>query len=209
MGGVAGGGEQRAQKNTTWEGTLSEFDIVRGLIDFARNFITPRYPHFRFLLLNESNSTYDFWRQPEGEIGSAKLTEAVSARSIDLAISVSLFTHLDYALALEMLASVHQVLKNDGRVFLTLFILDSDALKDMEQNRSILSFKHRTSTGKLYAEKGDDPTFAVAYDNDLLNELLRNAGFRLDRRVRGYWAIGEPGETFQDIMVLRKGHAQT
>lgn len=64
-------------------------DIVPGLIDFARNFITPRYPSFQFVLLNESNSSYDSWRRKDGEIGIAKLTEAVSAQSIDLAISVS------------------------------------------------------------------------------------------------------------------------
>src|SRR5664279_2584442 len=86
-------------------------DIVPGLIDFARNFITPRYPSFKFLLLNESNKTYDWWLRQEGEIGITKVTEGVSAQSIDLAISVSLFTHLDYPSALEMLTSIHQVLK--------------------------------------------------------------------------------------------------
>ena len=179
-------------------------DIVPGLIDFARNFITPRYPYFEFLLLNESNSTYDSWRRKDAEIGIAKLTEAVSAQSIDLAISVSLFTHLDYAPALEMLASIHHVLKNDGRVFVTAFVLDADAIDGIERSRTGFSFKHRTPTGKLYAEKSDDPTFAVAYDGGLLDELIGSASFQLERRIRGYWSIGGPGETFQDALILRK-----
>jgi len=58
-------------------------DIVPGLIDFARNFITPRYPHFKFLLLNESNQTYEKWRKKERAIGFVTLTEALSAQSID------------------------------------------------------------------------------------------------------------------------------
>jgi len=186
------------------KGRYIGIDIVPGLIDFARNFITPRYPHFKFLLLNESNSSYEWWRQIEGEIGIAKLTEGVSAQSIDLAISVSLFTHLDYAFALEMLTSIHQVLKNDGRLFVTVFVLDATALEGIEGGRTEFRFKHRTPSGKLFAEKSDDPTFAVAYDNGLLDELIGSAGFKLERHVRGYWSSGGPGETFQDALILGK-----
>lgn len=179
-------------------------DIVPGLIDFARNFITPKYPHFNFVLLNESNKTYDSWRQTGGEIGISKLTEAVSAQSIDLAIAVSLFTHLDYAAAVKMLTSIHHALKSDGRVFVTVFVLDAEARGGIEGGRSAFSFQQRTATGKLYAEKSDDPTFAVAYDGDLLEELIGSARFQVERRVQGYWSNGGPGESFQDVLILRK-----
>jgi SAM-dependent methyltransferase len=179
-------------------------DIVPGLIDFARNFITPRYPYFKFLLLNESNKTYDWWLRPEGEIGIAKVTEGVSAQSIDLAISVSLFTHLDYPSALEMLTSIHHTLKANGRVFMTVFVLDASARGGIEAGRTAFSFKQRTPSGKLFAEKSEDPTFAVAYDDGLLDELISSAGFQLERRVPGYWSIGGTGETFQDVLILRR-----
>jgi SAM-dependent methyltransferase len=180
-------------------------DIVPGLIHFARNFITPRYPHFNFLLLNESNKTYDSWRRTGGETGISKLTEAVSGQSIDLAIAVSLFTHLDYAAAVTMLTSIQHALKSDGRVFMTLFVLDPDARGGIEGGRSAFSFQHRTATGKLSAEKSDDPTFAVAYDGGLLEELIGSARFQIERRVQGYWSNGGPGESFQDVFILRKG----
>jgi SAM-dependent methyltransferase len=179
-------------------------DIVPGLIDFARSFITPRYPSFKFLLLNESNQTYDSWRRQEGEMGIATLAEAVSAQSIDLAISVSLFTHLDFAPALAMLTSIHRVLKDDSRVFMTVFVLDRAAQGEIDAGRAVFSFKHRTPTGKIYAERSDDPTFAVAYDDGLLDELIGSAGFKLERRVRGYWSTGGTGETFQDALILMK-----
>ena len=179
-------------------------DIVPGLIDFARNFITPRYPSFQFVLLNQSNSSYDSWRQKEAETGIARLTEAASAQSIDLAISVSLFTHLDFAPALAMLTSIRDALKNDGRLFMTIFVLDASARDGVEAGRTAFSFKHRTPSGKLFAEKNDDPTFAVAYDGALLDELISSAGFQLERRVAGYWSIGGTGETFQDVLVLKK-----
>jgi SAM-dependent methyltransferase len=179
-------------------------DIVPGLIDFARKFITPRYPYFEFLLLNEGNSSYDLWRPKGGGNGIAKLKEAVPAQSIDLAIAVSLFTHLDYAPALEMLTSIHHLLKNDGRVFVTVFVLDADARDSIERGRATFTFKHRTPSGRLYAENSDDPTYAVAYDGGLVDELLGSASFQLERHVRGFWSIGGPGETYQDALVLRK-----
>lgn len=180
-------------------------DIVPGLIEFARNFITPRYPHFQFVLLNESNRTYDSWRRTGGENGVSKLTEAVSPQSIDLAIAVSLFTHLDYADAVTMLTSIHHALKSNGRVFVTVFVLDADTIGGIEDGRAAFSFQHRTATGRLYAEKSDDPTFAVAYDSGLLEGLISSASFQLERRVRGYWSNGGPGESFQDVLILREG----
>lgn len=179
-------------------------DIVPGLIDFARNFITPRYPSFEFLLLNESNKTYDSWRRQDGEKGIATLAEAVSGNSIDLTISVSLFTHLDYAPALAMLTSIYRVLKDDGRVFMTVFVLDAAARGGIAGGGSVFSFKQRTPTGKLAVEKSDDPTFAVAYDGGTLDELIASTGFQLERRVQGYWSSGVPAETFQDALILRK-----
>ncbi|HKP04836.1 MAG TPA: class I SAM-dependent methyltransferase [Chthoniobacterales bacterium] len=179
-------------------------DIVPGLIDFGRKFITPRFPRFKFLLSNESNRTYDAWRPEGGEIGIAKLAEAVAPQSIDLAISISLFTHLDFAPAVEMLTSIYHALKNGGRAFVTVFVLDAEAASRIEGGRAAFSFKHRTPTGELFAEKSDDPTFAVAFDGDLLTKLVRSANLRLERHIRGYWSTGGPGEIFQDVLILRK-----
>lgn len=179
-------------------------DIVPGLIDFARTFITPRFPSFHFALLNESNTSYDSWRRKGDNIGIANLAEAVPAQSIDLAISVSLFTHLDFAPALAMLTSIRNGLKNDGRVFMTVFVLDASARDGVAAGQTAFSFKQRTPSGKLFAERSDDPTFAVAYDDGLLDELIRSAGFQLERHVRGYWSIGGTGETFQDALILRR-----
>jgi SAM-dependent methyltransferase len=186
------------------KGRYIGIDIVPGLIDFARNFITPRYPSFEFVLLDESNKTYDWWLRQDGEKGIATLAEAVSARSIDLAISVSLFTHLDFAPALAMLTSIHHALKDEGRVFMTVFVLDATAMEGIQGRQTAFSFKNRTPTGKLFAERSDDPTFAVAYDGALLDELIGSAGFKLERHVRGYWSMGGTGETFQDVLILRR-----
>jgi hypothetical protein len=103
-----------------------------------------------------------------------------------------------------MLTSIHHALKNDGRVFMTVFVLDAAAMDGIQGGQTAFSFKNRTPSGKLYAERSDDPTFAVAYDDGLLDELIGSAGFKLERRVRGYWSTGGVGETFQDVLILRR-----
>jgi hypothetical protein len=123
---------------------------------------------------------------------------------IDLALCISLFTHLDFVKALEILTTIYHALRNNGRAVVTLFILDAGVLRDIEGQRAAFSFKHRTPSGKLFAEKTDDPTFAVAYDMKRLDELIASAGFQLEHRVTGYWSTGVPGEMYQDALILRK-----
>lgn len=179
-------------------------DIVSGLVDFGKKFITSRYPNFTFLLLDQGNFTYDALRQKEARIDIAKLSEAQPAGSVDLAISISLFTHLDYAQALDILTAISRMLTKGGQAFVTVFMVDADARGAIESGRTNFSFRHRTPSGKLQAEKLEDPTYAVGYEVEQIGELARSAGLELERWVRGYWSQGGPGESFQDALVLRK-----
>jgi SAM-dependent methyltransferase len=179
-------------------------DIVSGLIEFGRKFITPRYPRFNFLLLDQGNFTYDAWRSKGAMVDLKKLSEAQPESSVDLAISVSLFTHLEYAPALEILAAISWMLAPRGHAFITAFVLDGDAREGIERGRSCFGFSHRTPSGKLHSEKLEDPTYAVAYEIGQLGELVQTAGLTLERWIRGYWSTSNLGETFQDALLLRK-----
>jgi hypothetical protein len=121
-----------------------------------------------------------------------------------LAIAISLFTHLDFDDALQVLLGIHSLLKDSGRVFVTVFLLDDYAAQAMQSGRTGFSFKHRTKSGKLYAEKPEEETYAVAYTEEMLADILDRAGFALEKLIRGYWSTGEPGDTFQDGVLLRK-----
>jgi len=178
-------------------------DILPALVEFGRKFLSSQYPHFKFLLLDQGNFTYDWWRLKGSSVDIAKLSQAMPERSVDLAISVSLFTHLDYSPALDTLVTIGRMLKEDGRVFLTMFVLDSEARAGIESGRTGFSFKHRTPIGDLHAEKSDDPTYAVGYGLGQFEELVHSAGLKLNRWIRGYWSQGNPGEIFQDAVILQ------
>jgi hypothetical protein len=179
-------------------------DIVSGLVEFGRKFITPRYPEFKFLLLDQGNFTYDAWRSKGGLVDLEKLSQAQPESSVDFAISISLFTHLDYAPALEILNAIRWMLGPRGQAFVTVFVLDDKARQGIHGSRSCFGFTHRTPSGKLHSEKLEDPTYAVAYEIGQLEELVQSAGLTLDRWIRGYWSSGSTGETFQDALLLRK-----
>jgi SAM-dependent methyltransferase len=179
-------------------------DIVSGLVEFGRKFITSRYPQFKFLLLDQGNFTYDAWRSKGDLVDLEKLSEAQPEGSVDLAISISLFTHLDYAPALEVLNAITWMLGPKGQAFITAFVLDGEARDGIQGSRSCFGFSHRTPSGKLHSEKLEDPTYAVAYEIGQLEELVQSAGLTLERWVRGYWSTSNPGETFQDALLLRK-----
>jgi SAM-dependent methyltransferase len=178
-------------------------DIVSELIEFCKKVISPRFPNFRFVLLEEGNLTYDWWRQKSSPIDIAKLSEARPPGTVDLAISISLFTHLDWPAATDILATIARMLKNGGKAFITFFVLDADARTGIENGRTGFSFKHRTPSGQLHAEKLEDPTHAVAYEMEQLKALIHSVGLQLERWVPGYWSQGNSGETFQDVLLLR------
>ena len=179
-------------------------DILPGLVEFGRKFITPRYSRFKFLLLDEGNFTYDTLRPKGSAVDIAELSEACPAGSVDLAISISLFTHLDYAAAVEVLQNVNQLLASGGQAFITIFVVDAEARRNIESGATGFRFAHRTPSGELSAEKLEDPTFAVGYEVEKMDELVDSAGLRRERWIRGYWSQGNSGETFQDALILRK-----
>jgi SAM-dependent methyltransferase len=179
-------------------------DILPGLVDFGRRFITSRYPRFKFLLLDEGNLTYDAWRPKGSVVDLTKLSEATPAGTVDLAISISLFTHLDYGDARYMLSEIGRMMSRDGHAFITFFVVDAGARDGMTNARTGFRFAYRTPSGQLCAEKIEDPTFAVGYELEKLDELLAEAGLRRDEWVRGYWSYANVGETFQDALILRK-----
>jgi SAM-dependent methyltransferase len=179
-------------------------DILPGLIEFGRRFITARYPRFKFLLLDEGNFTYDAWRPKGSAADLAKLSEASPPGSVDLAISISLFTHLDYTDARCMLNAIGQMLAPGGQAFITFFILDSEARDGITGGRTGFHFAYRTPSEQLFAEKLEAPTFAVGYELEKLDELVGGAGLRRERWIRGYWSQGNTGESFQDALILRK-----
>jgi len=179
-------------------------DILPQLVEFARTWITERYPHFQFRLLDESNPTYEYYRPLEMKADIALLSEVAPAESFDSFFALSLLTHLDFSPARTLLRQIHQVLKPGARGFVTVFALDEFARAAIDARTSIFSFTNTAASGMAYIEKVEEPTYAVAYDEGTLFALFNEAGFSLDEISRGYWMDGSGRNGFQDAALITK-----
>jgi SAM-dependent methyltransferase len=186
------------------EGRYAGVDIVPELIRFAQAFITAAYPNFRFFLLNDRNQSYDKLRGENAGFDIARLEDAGAAGSFDFVLSVSLFTHLDFPAASEMLASAARLLKPGGSGFVTFFVVNEETAERMKLGQTGFSFRHTSPSGRVHTEQKDEPTAAVAYDQTTLEELIGSAGLHIANQLPGYWSSGVPGVTFQDAVIVGK-----
>jgi SAM-dependent methyltransferase len=179
-------------------------DIIPEVVAFARTWITERYPHFQFRLLDESHPSYDYYRPLGTKADIARLSEVAPAESFDSFFALSLLTHLDFPAARTLLQQIHQTLKPGGRGFVTIFALDEFSRAAIDARTAVLSFPNTSASGLAYIEKVEEPTYAVAYDKTNLLPLFNEAGFSLDDVIRGYWMDGSGRNGFQDAALITK-----
>jgi SAM-dependent methyltransferase len=177
-------------------------DIVADLIDFANRHIKPLHPNFRFLTLEKSNPAYDGWRGVGNSPTIGTLAEACEVGTVDLCLGTSLFTHLDADMAIETLAAMRRALAPDGRVLISLFLLDNGTRSMIARGRSAFRFEHEHAEG-IFVQDLHGPLGAVAFEHSYFVDLLTQAGLYVEKILYGGW----PGRPFhvsgQDILIAR------
>lgn len=183
-------------------------DIVPGLIDFARRKITSRARTFRFFIRDEKNESYVHYDDEVGQTRFKRISNVVQDATIDVAIAISLFTHLDFPEASSLASEISASLKPDGRFFMTCFIWDDEAQKAAKSRpeiHSAFTFEHKSPSGVLAIEKLNIPTYAVAYPPEHLSALAESCGLNVNRLRRGAWVGYARQAIFQDEAVLCRG----
>jgi len=190
------------------DGTYDGVDVVREKIDFLRERFTPRYPAFRFHLLDVANTAYN----PGGAVAhDGDISLPFDDRSFDVVIGASLFTHLVPITARRYLAEIGRLLADGGRCTLSLFLLD---VFDEGRPRTGLSageafsFAHRYTdeAGAVAVSSLESPELMVAWPLGLLEPLAAAAGLRLVSPPRlGQWSGAAADWTWwQDLVVLER-----
>jgi SAM-dependent methyltransferase len=197
---IAAGVAEQVNTKATYTG----IDIVPGLVEFARKHITSRYPNFKFYRRSQTNVAYDFLIKGDETGSISKISDVCPAGSIDLAIAISLFTHLDFDEAKAILVEIERALKSEGKGFLTFFILDDDVRKSISEGHSHFSFEHPSASRKAFIFKPDMPTHAVGYNKEVLQELLKASGLLMEKHIPGWWCGIAPRPSYQDVIIVRK-----
>jgi SAM-dependent methyltransferase len=169
------------------------FDVVPVGIAWCRRNITRCNPNFRFQVANLHNARYS----PEGSGNAAAYEFPYPDASFDFALAVSVFTHLLPDALRHYLMQARRVLRPDGTLFATFFLIDER--KPTESAR----FAFDVHGDGYRTIDNANPETAVAYDRREIELLLAEARLTLRSFYPGSWT-GLAGTSFQDILVVSR-----
>jgi SAM-dependent methyltransferase len=181
-------------------GSYIGVDIQRELIDWSVANVTARCPNFRFFHVDIREP----WFNPNGALMAQDYKIPAGDSTIDLVILQSVFTHMLPCDVRHYLSEFKRVLRPNGRVFATVFLLDDEILARQDP-QSFLSFHHLFDAG-CYLHDLAHPTQVVGYRFEALNRLVLESGLEFAiPPLRGMWS-GRASFTplgGQDNIVLR------
>jgi SAM-dependent methyltransferase len=185
-------------------GSYVGVDVMGPSIAWCTANITARHPNVRFV----HHDIQDDLHNPAGTMRLEDARLPVADASVDLIVLQSVFTHMLPPAVSHYLDEFRRILRPDGRVYGTFFMVDADILATARRTNLTqwdLRFEHRDKSGVLLNDPSH-PTGAVAYEMELLDRLLARADLELAAPIRlgawsGHHAVAVDG---QDAMVLRR-----
>jgi ubiquinone/menaquinone biosynthesis C-methylase UbiE len=114
----------------------------------------------------------------------------------------SVFTHMLPADLANYLKEIGRVMAPGGRCLITYFLLDDDALRQVEQGKDAQGFKH---VGPGYRTTSlEVPEEAIAFDEKWIRGLYETSGLKITRVEHGSWTGLSGRKSYQDIVIATK-----
>jgi SAM-dependent methyltransferase len=185
-------------------GSYEGLDIVPDGIEWCRNNITSLHGNVRFTLADIYNKEYN----PRGRVRPTEYRFPYDDDTFDVAALYSVFTHMLPDDVDWYIGEIARVLKPNGRIFGTYFVINPESLRLMRSSGCAMQFKH--NLGSHWIQNGRVPELAVAYDETYIRGLYAKHGLE-DPKIyegawcgrAGYWPDGS-GFGNQDVLVARK-----
>ena len=178
-------------------------DISQPSISWCRRHISVPDPRFTFHHMDIHNGRYN----PHGTISARGFHFPRGWGTFDIILLKSVFTHMRRDEVVNYLGQLPTLLRKDGKCLATFFVLNDMTRALGRAGASAIEFSPG-SDGAFYANP-DLPEGIVAYEEDSLRKILREAGLRLGRPIRyGRWSGRPDGLSHQDILVLSQSTAR-
>ncbi len=182
------------------EAIYEGFDIVPQGIKWCRENVTPRYPNFRFQLVDIYNKQYN----PKGKRASSDLRFPYQDEFFDFVFLGSVFTHMLSRDVDHYLSEISRVLKIGGKSFITYFLLNDESLELIERKSSTLDFRFELDGCRTI--DSNIPERAVAYDEANIRTLYGSKNLNIVAPIHyGSWCGRSTYLDYQDIIVAAKG----
>lgn len=186
---------------------LTGLDIIPQVIRFCRSHIAPLFPNASFELIRSSNSHYDHFIDPAatGSATSYPQAQAMYSDQFSAAYAFSVFTHVDKKDFLPLLKFLSQVTRRGGVLLFSCFILNPRSRDAVERGKCLFSFDNPRfeDNGSILIGNSSDRLSFIAYDENLLRRMVRQAGLVLKQIEYGRWS-NDAESNLQDIVVCHK-----
>jgi len=176
--------------------TYDGFDVMKGAVRWCKTNISNRHPNFRFQHVDVSNSEYN----PRG-MPASRFRFPFDDAAFDFAFAVSVFTHLMPDETRQYLRESSRVLIADGRLFVTFFLLNETSIAALPKHGT---FSFPVVQGPIRLQDADHPAIGVAYNQDFVEELMRDSSLVIERIEYGQWTGRRAAPTFQDVVLCRR-----
>ena len=169
------------------DGRYEGLDIVPAGIAWCTNNISSGYNNVHFTLADVRNGEYN----PKGRQEAAEYTFPYPDDTFDLAVLISVFTHLLAAETDRYLSEIARVLKPGGRCFATLCLINPESIAGMATGDLSVCFK-RPSAGPCWTVGARVPELAVAFEEEYIAATCARHGLAIHEPIyRGAW-YGHP-----------------
>ncbi len=177
------------------QGSYDGFDVAHDGIAWCRQHYGGTAAPFRFIHVDLHHPVYN----PDGRGDPETFRFPFDDASFDLAIAISLFTHLLDSQAEHYVAEAARVLAPGGRLFATWFALDEE--RPPVPGEAMTSFQPLGAGSAALVADPAQPEQAVGYPLSWIGDCLGRHGLVLrEPYQRGSWT-GRPGASSQDILV--------
>jgi ubiquinone/menaquinone biosynthesis C-methylase UbiE len=179
------------------------FDIVESEIDWCNSKINYAYPNFNFQHCNIYNKHYN----TKGIYAAEEYVFPYDDESFDFIILTSVFTHMMPDELENYLFQIQRVLKKNGTVFATYFLLNKESKQLIDSRNSLIDFKEYRYFGNCEYNiiNRDIPEDAIAIDESYIFNLYAKYGLAVNNCVKyGAWCNRKKYLSYQDIVVAKK-----
>jgi SAM-dependent methyltransferase len=188
------------------EGSYDGFEICEEKVKFLNSTYKSTHPNFRFIWADVHNTYYN----PHGQIEAKDYVFPYADNSFDLVFAASVFTHMLPDAAENYFKEAARVLKPNGRIVFSCFILDN---YDPKQPRPLGFARPGFNFDYPYSSYGEN--FAISNPNNAeemtayrikyFEKLVSLANLEMEECVNGLWS-GKNSNwiSTQDLIIMTK-----
>lgn len=181
------------------KGRYTGLDVSKQYVEWCRKNLDLPRRRFTFQQADIRTSAYN----TEGLVPPEEFVFPWPDESFDLALSISLFTHLLPDALQHYLREIRRTLRPGGRIFSTFFLLDAQGKAAVASGFTYPTFTAPIEQGLLHDPLV--PEDGVAYEPDWVFASFAEAGLAVTGVHHGSWKTFGAERSYQDVVVGVRG----